>query len=486
MQAILFADRKPFGADPTSQRYCPALLPLGGRAAVIHSIEDLARAGIDRIHLVISAQAYQIESLLGDGSRWGVEIDYLLSRGEEQPSAVIGRYRDRLGASTLLARGDMIRSACIDEMLGHIDPGAGPVSLHFDGRPAGVMFIPTGLQDAVVDQLGWPQLTSSTESPLPKLDLTGYSCSCLEGLADFSAAALAIAANDFARVKPTGLKTESGLVHGRNSKLNSGIAINGSVILGDNVCLEQDVRLNGPVVISDDVFVDRGATLRNCVILDGTYVGSDVSLENCILDKNHIHRLDMDVDLAITDDFLAADLSLPGNHWFDRVLAVALLAVSAPLWIYAAVLASMATPRRLFQTVRINSNRASVDEREPALSSDIARVAAVEWNLSSPLLRRLPWLLNVIRGDIRLLGSDPTPIDQHQDDQLDHLQHAAYGLLSVSQIDLDGDVSRLDRMLNDFVYDTQRSVLTDIRYLIAFMRHLFQPGLWRANAVVKS
>lgn len=486
MQAILFADRKPFGSDPTSQRYCPALLPLGGRAAFIHSIEDLARAGVERIYLVISAQAYQIESLLGDGSRWGVEIDYLLSRGEEQPSAIIHRYRDRLGASTLLVRGDMIRSACISELLDNVDPGAGCLSLHFDGRPAGVMFIRTGLQDEIVDQLGWQQLTASTQCPLPKLDLSGYSCSYLEGLADYSRAALAIASSQFVQLKPTGLKTESGLVHGRNSRMDSGIAVNGNAILGDNVRLEQDVRIDGPVVISNDVFVDRGATLSNCVILDGTYVGSEVNLQNCILDKNHIHRLDMDVDLAITDDFLAADLSLAGNDWLDRVLAMVLLLVSAPLWLYAAVLASMLTPRRFFQTVQINSNLAFVADRQQALSSNIARVAAVEWNLSAPLLRRLPWLFNVIKGEIRLLGADPTPIDRHEEDQLDHLQHPAYGLLSVSQIDLDSDVSRLDRMLNDFVYDKQRSVLTDIRYMFAFVRHLLQPGLWRANAVVKS
>ena len=174
---------------------------------------------------------------------------------------------------------------------------------------------------------------------------------------------------------------------------------------------------------------------------------------------------------------------MPG---FDRVLAIVLLVVSAPLWLYAAVLALATTPRPLFQNVQINSNRVSVEDREKALSSNIARIAAIEWNLSAPLLRRLPWLFNVIRGDIRLLGSDPTPIDQQEEDQLDHLKHPAYGLLSVSRIDFDKDVSHLDRTLNDFIYDEQRSVLTDIRYLFAFLRHLFQPELWRANEAVKS
>lgn len=486
MQAILFADRKPFGSDSISQRYCPALLPLGGRATLIHSIEDLARAGVDRIHLVISSQAHQIESLLGDGSRWGVEIDYLLSRGEENPSAIINRYRDRLEASTLLVRGDMIRSACISELLDNINPSTESLSLQFDSNPAGVMFTRTGLQDVIVDQLGWQQLLSSAEYSRSQLNLTGYSCSYLKGLADFFNTALAIATNRFAHVKPVGLKTESGLVHGRNSKLDSSIAINGDVIVGNNVCIEQDVHINGPVVISNNVLVDRGVTLSNCVVLDGTYVGRDVNLENCILSRNHIHRLDMDVDLAITDDFLAAGLSLPGNDWFDRVLAMALLVISAPLWLYATVLALKVTPRRLFEKVQINSNRVFVDDREKALSSNRAKIAAVEWNLSAPLLRRLPWLFNVIKGDIRLLGSDPAPIDQHGDDQLDHLKRSAYGLLSVSQIDFDKDVSDLDRMLNDFIYDQQRSVLTDVRYLLAFVRHLFQPGLWRANVMVKS
>lgn len=44
----------------------------------------------------------------------------------------------------------------------------------------------------------------------------------------------------------------------------------------------------------------------------------------------------------------------------------------------------------------------------------------------------------------------------------------------------------LGAVMSDFIYDEQRGVLIDIRYLFAFLRPLFQKEHWRANEVAKS
>lgn len=473
MQTIIFADRKPFGSDPISQQYCPALLSLGGKSTLVHAIEDVAGAGIEKIYLVISSQAFQIESLLGDGTRWGIQIEYLLSRGEEKPSEIINRYRDQFDSSLLLVRGDMIRSACIKEFLASGADQDYSSAAYIQQQPAGVVLCHELSEAHVIDLLHFENIRHDADHTVAKIELADKSVSYLDELPTFFDTSISLCNGRFSGISSLGLKTESGLVHGRNKKISPRASIQGDIWLGNNVSIEDDVEIIGPVVIGDDVLIDNGARLQNSVVLPDTYLGKGVSLENSLLSKSYIYRQDIGIGLPITDDFLASALAFNGAPLTDRVLATLLFILSAPLWIYAALLAVLNTPRSLFSSISIHANGPQISDSR---SSQPRSTKALEWNISSPLLRRLPWLLNVIKGDIRLIGTSPLIQPAQTEDELFGHTATAYGLLSTSQIDFNIEVSQSDRAMNDMVYDKQRSFMSDVRYLIAFTRCLFGPN----------
>jgi len=70
------------------------LLEAGGARLIEHQINRLASAGVREIVINISHLAEQFEPALGDGSRYGVRIQYSLEQGE--PLETAGGIREAL------------------------------------------------------------------------------------------------------------------------------------------------------------------------------------------------------------------------------------------------------------------------------------------------------------------------------------------------------------------------------------------------------
>ena len=67
---------------PLTARRPKHLLDVGGVPFLEHQIARLAAAGVHHVVLATSYHADQFEPVLGDGSRWGIRITYVL---EEVP-----------------------------------------------------------------------------------------------------------------------------------------------------------------------------------------------------------------------------------------------------------------------------------------------------------------------------------------------------------------------------------------------------------------
>ena len=61
---------------PLTERYAKPVLPIDGQPVVARLLRDLAAAGCARVTVVTGHLAEQVETLLGDGSGFGVEVRY--------------------------------------------------------------------------------------------------------------------------------------------------------------------------------------------------------------------------------------------------------------------------------------------------------------------------------------------------------------------------------------------------------------------------
>jgi N-acetyl-alpha-D-muramate 1-phosphate uridylyltransferase len=76
MKALVLAAGRGERMRPLTDKVPKPLLPVGGKALIVYHLEALARAGVRDIVVNLSWLGASLKSALGDGSRYGVNINY--------------------------------------------------------------------------------------------------------------------------------------------------------------------------------------------------------------------------------------------------------------------------------------------------------------------------------------------------------------------------------------------------------------------------
>lgn len=110
MHAVILAGGKGIRLRPYTTRLPKPLVPIGEDHSIMEiALRQLAYCGFTQVTLAIGHFAELIQSYIGDGTRWGVEVDYTLP--EEVPLGTLGpvlRVLDRLPEQFLVMNGDVL------------------------------------------------------------------------------------------------------------------------------------------------------------------------------------------------------------------------------------------------------------------------------------------------------------------------------------------------------------------------------------------
>jgi len=88
MRAIILAGGKGTRLKPYTITLPKPLVPVGGEVPIIEVIiQQLGKAGFDHLTFAVNHKANLIKAFCGDGSQWGLRIDY---SQESQPLSTIG------------------------------------------------------------------------------------------------------------------------------------------------------------------------------------------------------------------------------------------------------------------------------------------------------------------------------------------------------------------------------------------------------------
>ena len=113
---------------PLTKQLPKALLEVGGEPFVVHQLRLFAREGIKDVKLLVGYGCNQIEHLVGDGSKFGLKVDYIVDGPTLLGTGGAVRHAlDYLGGEFLVIYGDS-----------WLDAPYGPVVEAFraSGRPA--------------------------------------------------------------------------------------------------------------------------------------------------------------------------------------------------------------------------------------------------------------------------------------------------------------------------------------------------------------
>ena len=123
---------------PLTERRPKHLLEVGGVPFLEHQVARLAAAGVDHVVLATSYRADLFEPVLGDGSRWGVRLDYVQEQEPLGTGGAIRNVADALGddpeGAVVILNGDVLSGHDLSAQLADFetprDGRAVDVSLH--------------------------------------------------------------------------------------------------------------------------------------------------------------------------------------------------------------------------------------------------------------------------------------------------------------------------------------------------------------------
>ncbi len=117
MQSLILAGGKGTRLRPLTIYTPKPITPLINRPFLLYQIDSLLSAGITDITLSLNYQPNKIEDLLGDGSKFGVNLRYAV---EPSPMGTAGAYKfagDKIRETTVVFNGDVLTDVDISQVV---------------------------------------------------------------------------------------------------------------------------------------------------------------------------------------------------------------------------------------------------------------------------------------------------------------------------------------------------------------------------------
>lgn len=439
MKAIIFANRHGNEIAPLNEYYCPALLPIGNKAVIDYTLEDLFNSDISDIKLVVSDHANAIRAHVKNGEKWGLNIDYFLSQSQESTESILKKMSIDMSESLLLIRGDMLRSPCIKKFIHFSEkiPRAF-IQAKMNDQKAGLILLPAAQH--FTGDINWPLINhnaaieesiyQSTQPSVTQI-LHGH-CYMLDSFNSIMQANLNIANLTVPNITPMGRKFVSrsqnnkGFYIGTKTDPNLVHTQNANGIIGASTQMAPSVELKKTLVIGSNCLIEPKCQIENSVIFPNTYVGPGLKANEAIICQDLLISPKNNSCIRIADPVLIT-LNTPKEKR-KKVSYLSRITALIALFIVGLLLPAFFLLSLLSNSKKPLTQQVLIDNKGRKLNS-------CRWAFTSPLLSRTPQLIYVITGQLDLFGHAPkSSLEAYKKDTT---HETKYGILGPVQLFID-------------------------------------------------
>ncbi|MBX3461972.1 MAG: NTP transferase domain-containing protein [Planctomycetes bacterium] len=283
LMGVILAAGKGTRMRPFSEHWPKPVLPVLGKPLMAYQLEMMAALGIRRVVVVIGHLGHEVVRALGDGSRWGVAIDYVEQEEMLGIAHAVSRLEPHVDRPFFLFLGDIF--FVTEDLGGMVD------RFRSDRRVDGVLackrepnleaikrnFVVLTDADGAVHRV--------IEKPRhPRTDLKGCGIYLFD-LSFFDAVR---------RTPRTAMRNEYEITDSIQIFLDDGYRVEAAeVVRADmNVSYPADLLELNLLLLQQSgqaefrgagVRLGRGAALTRCVAMEGAVVGDDARLQDCVL-----------------------------------------------------------------------------------------------------------------------------------------------------------------------------------------------------------
>jgi len=277
------------------------MLPTAGLPFLTHLLSRIADAGIEHVVLGTSFKAGVFESEFGDGSKLGLQIDYVVEQEPLGTGGGIANVSEKLRHdTTLVFNGDVLSGADLRALLDSHENNGSDVTLHLVrvGDPRAFGCVPTDSEGVVT-----AFLEKTQDPPTDQINAGCYvfKREVIERIP--KGRPLSVEREVFPRLLSDGLRvcgyvdssywrdmgTPDDFVRG-SADLVRGIAPSpalgghrGEKLVHDGAAVAPGALLIGGTVVGRGAEIGAGARLDGAVIFDGVHVGAGAVIERSII-----------------------------------------------------------------------------------------------------------------------------------------------------------------------------------------------------------
>ena len=347
MKAVIMAGGFGTRLRPLTANIPKPMVPVGGRPVMEHIIRLLKKHGIKDIVAILYFQSEQIKSYFKNGSKWGVNIEYVTAEADFGTAGSVKNARDLLDSPFMIISGDVLTDFDLSDAIAFHEKkkALATIVLTRVENPLAYGIVITGKTHKItrfLEKPGWGQVFSDTINtgiyilepaaldlfqsktefdfsknlfPLmleKKKKLYGYVAygywRDIGNIEEYYSAHQDLLEGKV-RVNIPGKKTEreeAGLYLGENVYIAHGAEFKGTVVIGDNVKIGPRAKIFNSVIGSgsiigreadlsrviswDKVSIGPKATITESILCANSYVGENAVIEEeCILsDKSKV------------------------------------------------------------------------------------------------------------------------------------------------------------------------------------------------------
>jgi len=487
MKAVILPTAKTEDLAPLTTWMPEFLLPVVNKPVVEHLIELLVRHGVKEILLVLKHMPYETEQYFGDGSRWGARLSYSLLTRYRGIADALGRMESsRLEGPLICLPGDLVTDL---DLCGFMDarcrgPGsivsARPVALSSDpglsgaraGEAEGLDACPLFLSGEALPSLS--ALGAPGTPGFPGEGVSVYPISCgyerIRSPADLVRVNRRVIEGGFRGILLPGKEIEPGIRVGRHCRMHPRARLEAPVLIGSH-CDIQGGSVVGPgSVVGDHVIVDERASIEDSVVLDRTYVGVHARIQNALVRKNWMLQTPTMLEVYLADDLILGDLekgtlSTQAGRLLNLFLALGLLVLTSPLWVVFLLYHFLLPSKKVLDSQR---RLCACGQMSLAGVKTHDTFELFYFKSRNRLIRKLPGLINVIRGDLNLVGVSTLTEEEMEklpEEWKSLREKAPLGLFHLWELEKEADLGWEEKRVADSYYAVTRTTWGDVKIL---------------------
>lgn len=479
-----------------------ALLPLGDRPVLQHIIESLVTQGITTIELIVSHVPEKVEALFGNGDRWGCVLRYHLAAQPERP------YRSLKIISALKSEPWVLvhaeRYPCVSFGPAPSDkpvlfcgpPGEGETSAK---RWGGTALFPAKVVEEAFASCTPEELQQHFDQMAakePESVVTTDDWIDASTPAHLLESQTRLLSGKLGNLMISGNERQPGIWLSRNVAIHPSVQLVAPLYVGPNCRLNSGVRVGPNTVISGDCIIDTNTTIEDSLVIEGSYVGEALELNEAVVAHNLLVNIRLDASARMSENFLLGSVERPRRQtWLgylvQSTLALCLMILFLPVT-FLSLLAFSLVRHMSYTPVRMV--RLPVDAHAPRLRSySLLGLGAGAWKVhqsagwESFLRQFLPGLFAVFCGRLNLVGLPPRT--EAEIEALPEEWQALYlkgkaGLITEASSALTESGDEMQLYLMDAYYSVRNNWSHDLGLALKYFLRLLVPNPKRGGRML--